>query len=247
MADVQSGAPAAPQSTPDSGAAPQTPQAQGQSAAVGSAPQGQNPYSSPIDKMVDDVTDKYLGKNKKPETEDGVEDDLSDLEAEKKAAAEKPRKHKLNVKGKEIEVDDKELLKRAQMGLAADEKWQEAAKMRKQVESMIQLLQRDPATFLEKAGFDVDALAEQRIQQKIEEMKKSPEQLEMERLRRDHQQLLSEREHERQVAHEREVQRMQSEFAVQVENEIMQALDSSCRRTQRGRGGIGMPTRAVIR
>jgi hypothetical protein len=118
------------------------------------------------------------------------------------------------------------LLKRAQMGFAADEKWQEAAKMRKQVEGMLSMLQKDPAAFLEKAGFDVDALAEQRIQQRIEEMKKSPEQLEMERLRREHEALLSERELERKTAHERDVQRMQQEFAVQVESEIMQAFDS---------------------
>lgn len=225
MSEVNTGTPA-PQGQPDSGAAPQSQeQSQGQGSA--SMPQqGQSNYSSPIDKMVDEVTAKYQSKQKPAEVDD-VEDDLSDLEvAEKQKKAEKPRKHKLNVKGKEVEVDESELLKRAQMGFAADEKWQEAAKMRKQVENMIQLLQKDPTTFLQKAGLDVDQLVEQHIAQKLEEMKKTPEQLEMERLRKEHEGLLAERERERQQAHEREIKRMQSEFAVQIESEIIQALDN---------------------
>lgn len=225
MSDVNSGAPA-PGAAPVQGSG-QPAESQGQAAP---AAQGNIPASSgggPLDRVMDEVAAKYQGKAQKKDAPtidgDDVEDDGSDLPPEKNT---KPRKHKLNVKGREIEVDEKELMKRAQMGYAADEKWQEAARMRKQIEGMVQLLQKDPTAFLEKAGFNVDELMEKRIEQKLENMKKTPEQLELERLRREHETILSERERERQEAHEQNMKRMQSEFAVQVESEIMQALDN---------------------
>lgn len=226
MADFNTPGAPAPNGTPDSGApAEQTPQDIKSQGTPSGSSTGHG-SGGPLDNVMDEVTAKYTGKGKAPAAAAGaedVEDDGSDLPPEKN---EKPRKHKLNVKGKEVEVDDKELLKRAQMGFAADEKWQEAAKMKKQVEGFINLLQKDPASALEKMGFNVDELAEQRIQQRIEEMKKSPEQLELEKLRREHEAILSERERERQQSHEQKLKQMQSEFAVQVETEIMQALDN---------------------
>lgn len=175
---------------------------------------------------VDDILKTLPGDNA-PATED-VEDDGSDLEPEVETAAKAAEKlkKKLKVGGKEIEVDEDELVKRAQMGFSAEEKWQEAAKMRKQVDSFIALLQKDPASALEKMGFDVDAMAEARIQQRIEEMQKSPEQLELERIRRENEEIKAERERERQEIQTREMQRMQEQFAVQIENDINSALDA---------------------
>jgi hypothetical protein len=220
MSDVVAGAPVAP-------AAP-TAEAPKKDAVGSPQPDSISPGaskgSSPASKAIDEVMKTIPGNN--VEASDDVDDDGADLKEEPVKKAEGPRKHKLKVQGRDIEVDEKELLKRAQMGFSAEEKWQEAAKIRKQVEGMLGLLQKDPAAFLEKAGFNVDELAEKRIQQRIEEMKKSPEQLELERLRREHESILSERERERQEHQQRELQRMQNEFAVQVETEIMQALDN---------------------
>jgi len=155
-----------------------------------------------------------------------IEDDGADLEAELSPKEVQKLKKKLKVQGKEIEVDEDELVKRAQMGYSAEEKWQEAAKMRKQVEGFIGLLQKDPGAALEQLGFDVDALAEARIQQRIEEMKKTPEQLELEKIRRENEQIKSEREKEKQEAQEREMTRMQEQFATQIESEINEAMDA---------------------
>lgn len=185
--------------------------------------------SNPVQAAANEVLNTLPNQSAESEvSDDEIEDDGSDLELEAKKAearAEKLRK-KLKVGGKEIEVDEDELVKRAQMGFSAEEKWQEAAKMRKQVESFINMLQQDPATALEKMGFDVDALAEARIRQRIEEMQKSPEQLELERIRRENEQIKAERERERQQLQQAEMQRMQEQFAVQIDNEITEALDS---------------------
>jgi hypothetical protein len=225
MSDVVQGtpAPAAPAS-PQAADPKKLDQKAPEASAQGST-QASGQKHSAASKAIDEVMSTVKGgKQEASAPVDDVDDDGADLPPEKKQP-EGPRKHKLTVKGKELEVDEKELLKRAQMGFSAEEKWQEAAKMRKQVEGFINLLQKDPNQALEKLGFDVDQLAEARIQQRIEEMKKTPEQLELERLRREHESILQERERERQELHQKEMMRMQNDYAVQVESEIMQAID----------------------
>ncbi len=195
-----------------------------------SAPSGQSgqKQADPVKRATDEVFKSLQpdAKLAQDSTED-VEDDGSDLEVDKPVTKAEKKAWKLKVGDKDIEItDEAEMIKRAQMGYSAEQKWQEASKMRKQVEGFIGLLQKDPSAALEKLGFNVDELAEKRIQQRIEEMKKSPEQLELERLRRDHESILSEREQERQTAHQREMERMQNDFAVQIENDITSALES---------------------
>lgn len=160
-----------------------------------------------------------------------VEDTGDDLvetpvESKKKAEAAAKKAYKLKVGGKDVEVDETELLKRAQMGYSADEKWQEAAKMRKQMDGFIQLLQRDPEKALEQMGYDVDQLAEQRIQKRIAEMQKSPEQIEKEKLQRELEEM---RERDRQREEDfrtKETQRIQDQYAIELENDISSAFDN---------------------
>lgn len=68
--------------------------------------------------------------------------------------AEIPKTHKLKVSGKEIELAEDKLLFHAQRGLAADEKFNEAAKIRKEMESLKEGI-KSPKQFLaslEKLG-----------------------------------------------------------------------------------------------
>jgi hypothetical protein len=113
------------------------------------------------------------------------------------------------------------------MGYSADEKWQEASKMRKQMEAFVHLMQTDPAKALAQMGHDVDKLAEDRIRARIEEMQKSPEQLEKERMQKELEEIRSEREREKQAAQQKEVQRIQDQFAIEIENDISSALDNN--------------------
>ncbi len=159
---------------------------------------------------------------------DETGDDGSDLDltTQEKKAVEKFKK-KLKVGGKEIEVDEDELVRRAQMGYSADEKWQEAAKMRKQMETFVSMLQEDPAAALEKMGFNVDEMAERRIEQRIQEMKKSPEQVEKEKIERELKQLKAEREQEKEVRRQAEIKQLQDRYAVELETEINSALETN--------------------
>lgn len=159
--------------------------------------------------------------------DDDSEDEESDKPKEKKKAEEK-KSWKLKVGGKEVEIkDEQELLKRAQMGYSADEKWQEAAKIRKQVEGFLGELQSNPASALQKIGLDPDDFAERHIQSRIEEMEKSPEQLEREKLQKEIEDLRKQQEDSREQARQAEIQRMQDQYATQIENEITDALGNS--------------------
>ncbi len=160
--------------------------------------------------------------------EDTGEDLVESLEQKKKAAVAEAKKfYKLKVGGKDVDVDEGELLKRAQMGYSADEKWQEAAKMRKQMDGFIQLLQRDPAKALEQMGYDVDKMAEERIQQRIAEMQKSPEQIEREKLQRELQDMKDRDKAREEEYRSKETQRIQDQYAIELENDISGALDSN--------------------
>lgn len=112
------------------------------------------------------------------------------------------------------------------MGYSADEKWQEAAKVRKDMEALVQLLQTDPAMALERMGHNIDDFAESRIKSRIEEMKKSPEQLAKEKLEKELQKLKKEMESKEEEGRQRELTQLQEKFAVEIENDIMGALES---------------------
>lgn len=156
---------------------------------------------------------------------DEIEEMPEDTKEEKKAKAEAKKKWKLNVGGKDVEADEEELIKRAQMGYSADQKWQEASQMRKQMESFIQLLQTDPGEALTKLGMNVDDLAERHIQRRIEEMQKSPEQLAKEKLEKELQSLKKEMEDKENKNRDEEIARMQQKFAVEIETDILSALE----------------------
>ncbi len=204
MSDAPSGAPAAPSSTPAQTATQQV---------LTTLPADSK---APVEAKGDDVSEDT--------GEDLVE---TPAEAKKKAEAVAKRAYKLKVGGKDVEVDETELLKRAQMGYSADEKWQEAAKMRKQMDGFIQLLQRDPTKALEQMGYDVDKLAEERIQQRIIEMQKSPEQLEREKLQRELKDMKDRDAQREEEYRTKETQRIQDQYAIELENDISSALDNN--------------------
>lgn len=200
--------------------------------AAPTAPTAAQPSASPTDRASSEMLTKLPDDSKivkaSAETEE-IEDtgeDITPEEAKKIEAAAK-KAYKLKVGGKDVEVDESELLKRAQMGYSADEKWQEAAKMRKQMDGFIALLQRDPAKALEQMGFNVDELAEKRIQARIEEMRKSPEQLEKEKMQKELEEIRAERERERDEARQSEMSRLQDQFASEIETDISSALDNN--------------------
>lgn len=213
MSETTSAAPAA--------STPSTPAQSATQEVINTLPADQKPTKKTSDTSVsasDDVEDTG---------EDIAAEEAVTSKASKKAEEAAKKAYKLKVGGKDLEVDEAELLKRAQMGYSADQKWQEAAQMRKQMEGFIHLLQTDPAKALEQMGYDVDKMAEDRIKYRIEEMQKSPEQIEREKMQRELEAMKAEREKERLEAQEREKKRLQDQFAIEIENDISAALDDN--------------------
>jgi hypothetical protein len=128
---------------------------------------------------------------------------------------------------KTIDLSDENALRNElQLSAAARQAMQEAANLKKLYESEVSRLKSNPFDVLAELGLDPDQLAEMRIQQRIEEMKKSPEQVEREKIQLE---LQVAREEARKLKEEREseqFEKLKEQAAVEIENEIEAALDA---------------------
>lgn len=100
--------------------------------------------------------------------------------AEKKIDAE-IRRLKLKINGEERELPEDEVVRLAQRGMGADEKFRESAKMRKQAENFFKLLKTNPAAALAHPaiGLNVRQFAEDIIYKQIQYEKMTDEQKEL--------------------------------------------------------------------
>jgi hypothetical protein len=103
------------------------------------------------------------------------------------AAKEAARKLKLKVNGREMELEEPEVIRRAQLASAADEKFREASEMRKQAEQFFKTLLEDPKAVLMhpdvRDRINFRALAEEFLGAELQKEMMSPEQRELEELR----------------------------------------------------------------
>jgi hypothetical protein len=161
---------------------------------------------------------------------DVVEDALANGASEKEVKS-LIRDFQLKVNGKivnkRIDLSDENALRNElQLSAAARQAMQETANLKKMYESEIGRLRQDPFSVLAELGLDPDQLAEMRIQQRIEEMKKSPEQVEREKIQIE---LQAAREEARALKEERDssqFEKLKEQAATQIETEIEQALDA---------------------
>lgn len=139
---------------------------------------------------------------------------------------------KVNNKMKELELDlgnDAEVQKYLQKALAADEKFEEAANIKKGFAQLIEQIKTNPLAILSHPdiGVDIKALATQVLAQEMEDMEKSPEQKRIEELERK---LMEREEHDKQAEEEKrsaEMSRMEHQAVEELDNQITQALDKS--------------------
>lgn len=161
--------------------------------------------------------------------------DTSDMsKAEKKEYQALLKKFKIKVDGKEedLEIDlnnEEELKKHLQMSKSANKRMQEAASLRKSAEQFIDMLKKDPRKVLSdpNIGVDLKTLAQEIINQELEDASKSPEQLERERLQRELEELKSKYEREEEERKAAEFERLQAEEAAKLESGIEGALKNS--------------------
>jgi len=116
-----------------------------------------------------------------------------------------------------------------QKALAADQKFEEAASLRKNVEYLVNELKTNPKAILShpEFGIDIKKFAEDIINEEIEEMQKTPEQKELEALRK---QLDEEKKAKDQLEESKrtaEMERLQEQAFKQFDDELTSALESS--------------------
>ena len=219
-------------SEPNSGAAaPAQPSSPEQSAdavmdsidGANGANSGNVDVSEPVD--VEDASDSEL--------QDVIDDENASEEEVEEAKEELAKRLSLKINGKEEEFDlsnddhIERLKQYAQKGEGADQKFQEAAKMRKQMEEFAKLMQDDPIEALRKLGKDPDSIAEDYMKQRIADLSKSPEQKEREKLQKELEEIRKEKERLENEKHEAEQHRIQEEYSRQLDVEITEALDKS--------------------
>jgi len=127
MSTPTAAAPAAPSSAPAStSSAPSTPSTSAPQSGVKSPNSGSTPPNT---------SNSGTAESKA---------DASNAQSASEHRADEIRKWKLKGKQGEVEMTESELLRRAQLGLGADETFQEASKMRKSAEALFDALKKDP-------------------------------------------------------------------------------------------------------
>lgn len=184
--------------------------------------------------ITEDVSDDVDVEDASDEELEDVLDDDSASDVEKQEAKkELTRRLKLKIRGEERELDlsnddDIALLQEmAQKGEGADSKFQEAATMRKQMEKLADLLQKNPMEALKRIGHDPEELAQKYVERRLEEMKLSPEQ---KRIKELEERLAKEEEAKKELEQKKQEQekaRLEEQYARKIDEDITSALEKS--------------------
>ena len=153
-------------------------------------------------------------------------------EEKQEAKAELKRRMKFKINGREVEKeldfnDEDSIQELLQKGFAADERFQSASALEKKMKQFAELMQADPMQALIAAGHDPDKFTETYMQKRVEELSKSPEQQQLEKLQKEiekERKLREGLENEKLTA---EQSRVEAEYSRQLDDEIKDALASS--------------------
>jgi len=228
MSDSVGGATGAPSSAQSSApSAPSTPSSSvssGAAAALERSPGGQMPAGN----GGGDPGAKAVGGGS-PETTSTKQ------ETQEAAKQEAARRLKLKVRGREMELDEGEVIRRAELAEGAEQKFQEAAQLRKQAEQFFQTLLSDPMSVLthpelaDKIKFR--ELAENYLSQELQKEMLSPEQRELQELRdyRQKQQKATEDAQKEQLTRtqQQEMAKLQQRAAQEYDVKISEVLQQS--------------------
>lgn len=153
--------------------------------------------------------------------------------SEKKAHEKLIKKFKLKVDGAEedFELDmnnEEEVKKHLQMSRASSKRMQESASLRKSAEEFIELLRTNPRKVLTDPSINVDLknLAQEIINQELEDAAKTPEQLEKEKLQKELQELKDKYKKDEDERKDREFKKLQAEHEEKIQSNIESALSS---------------------
>lgn len=153
-------------------------------------------------------------------------------EVKKEEIREMKRKMKLKVHGREIEkeidfMNEKEMKQLLEKAYGADTTFQEAARTKKQMQALAEMLHKDPFALMREAGLDPDELTAKYMEDRLKEFEKSPEQKQLEDLQRQVQQEKERREALEREKFEGEQARIQESYMRDMDDQITTALSSA--------------------
>lgn len=152
----------------------------------------------------------------------------------KKEAEKQLKKLRLKVDGEEYDEefdpnDDEYLTKQLQMAKVAQKRMAEFSSLQKEVVKFVEELKKNPRKALSNPdiGIDVKELAAKIIEEEIAESRKSPEQIDKERLQEELQRMKDEREKEKADAQARDYERLVNEAYERYDILMDQALQKT--------------------
>lgn len=173
-------------------------------------------------------------------SEESVDSDPNLSKSEKKEIKKSLKKLQLKFNGKQyeeelpFEIPDTDearqyMSKHLQMSKLSQSKAQEQANLEKEITSWIQWLREDPAAALSDPtiGVDLKKLAANVIEKEIEQSKKSPEQIEKEKLEIELRKIKEEREKEKTDYQTKELERYKLQEIERYDMLMTQALDKA--------------------
>lgn len=166
------------------------------------------------------------------QSEEGNKKSEEKKESKEQKSSKKKYSLKVNNKTKDLELDlsnDEEVQKYLQKALAADEKFAEAANIRKGFAELINAIKTNPLAVLAHPdiGIDVKKLAEDVLAQEIEDMKKSPEQKRIEELEKALQEREAREKELEEAKKQAEMAKLEEEVYQDIDNQITEALSES--------------------
>jgi hypothetical protein len=154
--------------------------------------------------------------------------------AEKAQAKKELKKLKLKIDGREKEIsfdpnDDEYLTRQFQMAEMGQKRAQEKAVLEKEVMRFIEDLKKNPKKALSDPaiGLDLKELARQVIEEEIENSKKSPEQIEKEKLELELKNIKEQYEKEKEEARQRDFERLKEQEYERYDILMSQALEKT--------------------
>lgn len=163
--------------------------------------------------------------------DDESDDSESKQELSEKEIRDLKKKLKLKVYGKEIEDeldwnDEDGLKKRLQKSHAFDHVSQDLSKLKSEVSAFMQELQSNPIKILSDLGLNFDDMAEKRIEELVEEAKKSPEQIAKEKMEKELKDLKEKLAKEEEQKQQAQLEKLRNEQAAIIESDIQDALEN---------------------
>lgn len=128
---------------------------------------------------------------------------------------------------KKIDLSDEEALKRElQKAYAGQQAMQQKAELEKSLQERVALWKSNPKLAFEDLGMDVEDFLNSYMEQKIEESKKTPEQVEREKIQMELEEARRKEKELREQIEKAEYQRMREEAAKELNEQITEALDA---------------------